>query len=706
MKLVILGIILAQGGLVGLSYLGIDLLPLRWVVGFIFITFVPGYLILRILGLQRLGFIEKLLYTVGLSVAFAMFLGWTLNWFLPLIGIAQPISVLPLLVAFSVSMLIMWGIAYPREEPEIRLKLPTLIKLTALLKPQALCLLGLPILTIIGTRIVFANGNNLALLVMLSLVVVVAMLIATGRLIPPQLYPLAVLTISISLLFHLSLISNDLFGGDVGREFLYQDIVIKQGYWDTTLKSNLNAMMSITILCPVYSIMLKLSSIWVFKVVYMLLFSLVPLALYQAYQKLVSSRVAFLAVFFFMSFPVFFTLAPDVRQPSAEVFLALTLLLFIEKEIPSARKTILLIIFGFAIIVSHYGLTYIYIFYLGATIPLLFLKKSAFRPVYALVFVGFALLWFTIAGGGSPFQSLLNVINKVQIALGTVSYDIMARNPHILQAFGLAPMRGAEITWEIARGFQYAIQLFIVVGAIGMIAKWHKLKSNPTMVVMCLASLVLLGICVVVPVVGKVIRMMRVFHITLFFLAPICVLGGLVIGEKLFRLRRWAMPALTIILVPYFLFTTGFIFEVTNTTACSMPLSLYEEDWAFNTDAEVEAREWLYEKVNPSGHYYGVHTLRKYIYTDAPSVLMREMRPYTAVLKTDLTKIKVYSYIYLRRWNVERQEYRKSASTGAEHYPLSEIWYLDRCEIVYIGEPGYPVIYFIPDSVKDIEGRQ
>jgi uncharacterized membrane protein len=59
---VFLGIQLALLGLVRLAALGFDIPMLRQIVGFIFLTFVPGIFILRI---HNIGLIENLLYSVG-----------------------------------------------------------------------------------------------------------------------------------------------------------------------------------------------------------------------------------------------------------------------------------------------------------------------------------------------------------------------------------------------------------------------------------------------------------------------------------------------------------------------------------------------------------------------------------------------------------------------------------------------------------------
>ena len=62
---VVLAIHLAFCGAIGLDIVGLQIPILRQLIGFIYLTFIPGVIILRILKLHKLGSIETLLYSVG-----------------------------------------------------------------------------------------------------------------------------------------------------------------------------------------------------------------------------------------------------------------------------------------------------------------------------------------------------------------------------------------------------------------------------------------------------------------------------------------------------------------------------------------------------------------------------------------------------------------------------------------------------------------
>ena len=108
----VLAILVAMAGLVGLASLGLDIPALRQGVGFIFLTFLPGILTLRILRIHNINTAESVVYSVGISVAFVMFTGVLVNFLLPVFGISKPISILPLIFAFSVILMTLSAVAY------------------------------------------------------------------------------------------------------------------------------------------------------------------------------------------------------------------------------------------------------------------------------------------------------------------------------------------------------------------------------------------------------------------------------------------------------------------------------------------------------------------------------------------------------------------------------------------------------------------
>jgi uncharacterized membrane protein len=469
--------------------------------------------------------------------------------------------------------------------------------------------------------------------------------------------------------------------------------------WDPTYSSYSNAMLSVVMLAPLYSIMLDLEAVWVFKIIYPIFFSLVPLALFQTYRKQTDDKIAFFAAFFFMSFPVFFSeLTGQIRQPTAELFLALSILLLIKREMNAIRRAVLFIIFGLSIVISHYGLSYFYMIYLSIGLFLLLLWRSAvvnewwqcmvarfsksrhstcidiqrstLSTTYVMLFIVFCVSWYMHVSSGSAFEAVIRIGDHVYQSLSTELFSVKARDPQILQALGLEPMRAADIEWRIARIYQYITQLFIMIGVFGLISNLRKTRFQLEYVVFSLLSIVLIVMCIILPYFAAYLNMSRIYHIALFFLAPFCILGGISTFRWLsrivsvFLLHREAVTstnanlksAVILILVPYYLFTTGFVFELTGAAPTSMPLSLYKTDWSFFTGSEVSARNWI--KIFLQDDYK--------VYADSYGVtqLNQEIPGRTLGFPADDERLKDASYVFLRRWNIVHGEVLSIRTVG------------------------------------------
>jgi uncharacterized membrane protein len=292
---VVLAIQLAMWGVIELDAIGLQIPIIRQFIGFIYLTFIPGILILRILKLHKLGNIETLLYTVGLSIATLMFTGLLMNTFYPFFGISRPISITPLGITISVVVLVLSILSYVRDK---NFSDPAHIDVKDVLSSPALFLCLIPFLSIFGTYLVNFHHDNIILMSLIIILALIVLLIGFDKFIPKNLYPLAVFVIAISLLFHRSLISMYIWGTDIHGEYYLSNLVMGNSYWDSTIPYTVNAMLSIVMLPPIYSIISDMSLTWVLKIIYPILFSLVPLGLYRVYQKQTDDKIAFLACFF------------------------------------------------------------------------------------------------------------------------------------------------------------------------------------------------------------------------------------------------------------------------------------------------------------------------------------------------------------------------------------------------------------------------
>ena len=90
----------------------LDIPFLRQAFGFLFLTLLPGLLILQILKLNKIDFLEKFILSWGLSISFIMFFGLLINYLSLSLGYETQLSTIPLLTLFNVAIITLVIIGY------------------------------------------------------------------------------------------------------------------------------------------------------------------------------------------------------------------------------------------------------------------------------------------------------------------------------------------------------------------------------------------------------------------------------------------------------------------------------------------------------------------------------------------------------------------------------------------------------------------
>jgi uncharacterized membrane protein len=591
-------LLLAVWGLIGLGALGLDIPVLRQIVAFIFLTFIPGILLLRILRIHNVHIIESLLYSVGLSLAFAMAMGVVANFALPPLGISRPIALVPLLLIITIALLLLCLLAYIRDKgfrppsrSDNQASESTWRSFRANPAPYLLAIL-LPLLAILGANLVNAYYNNTLIFALIFVIAIIIGLAAFNKFIPPRVYPFMIFMMALALLYQTTLISDYLVGSDIHIEHYLGNLVVENGYWDVSISGGVNSCLGIVILAPIYSLILNMDIVWLFKVIYPLFFCLAPLALFRIFSLQIKPQNAFLAVVFFISMPTFFMdMTQLVRQQISELFFVLVVLLMVDRKLTLVQRTTLVLIFGFGVVVSYYGLGTAYpIGYLAfGALVLIFIKSRPGRTLWqwligkanplpadltstgafnkkALAVIVVASLIFMFVYYGVTSASLVGPhifggivrVTAEQIIQGITTppalelpgfiQEIIARfpflNPLVREPlaqtalgidFPLASTGGK--VWRI---FQYLVELCLIIGFFRLIFRpsslGHKLKSEYISLTI-VSALILLGIYIL-PTTGYGMGSVRIFGITLLLMSPLFLFGGEVIGYGIVKLGR------------------------------------------------------------------------------------------------------------------------------------------------------------------------
>ncbi|MEM3765642.1 MAG: DUF2206 domain-containing protein [Candidatus Bathyarchaeia archaeon] len=555
----------------------------RQLLYFFYFTFFPGFIFLKLLNLDKFSFAEKILFSVGFSVAFLMLFGLLVNAFGSLFGFFQPLSLLPLMMILNSTVFIGVFSAYLKNE-DFKIWKNGFIEKSIFMFP----FLCLPILSIIGATFVNVYGNNLVLLfTFVAISVLFIGGVVSEKILPSNFYPFAVFMIAIALLYHSSLITNYIipFGSDVPSEYFLFKMTERNALWSTVLPSSFgvglgryNSMLSITVLPTVYSVLSKIDSIWMFKLLFPLIFSFVPLGLYQVWQTYVSKKHAFFAAFLFMALFTFYTeMLGLIRQMIGELFFVLLLLVIVNRDIKHTSKMICFMFFSFALVASHYALAAIFLFFISFALVALFTLKRPRKNINVTMVIFFFTVmftWYIYTSGSATFNSILEVGDYVYRQLGDF-FNPAARGETVLRGLGL---ESPPTIWNaIGRFFAYLTEALIAFGFVGLITKRVKARIENEFFVFSLLGMAFLAMLVLVPGLAKSLNMTRFYHILLFFLSPLCALGGEFIVKLFSRNEREYIVSILLltVLVPYFLFQTNFVYEVVGSDSWSIPLSKY-----------------------------------------------------------------------------------------------------------------------------------
>jgi uncharacterized membrane protein len=427
--------------LIGLDAAGAQIPLLRGLFASVYLLFVPGILVLRALRLHQLGGVRTPLFAVGLSVATIMGTGLLMTTLYPLLGFDRPLALVPVVMTEGVIITFLAVLSYWRDRDPIE---DGIIDRRDVLTPPVLALCVLPFVSIFAAYAMNAYGSNVLLLALIIIIAITALWISTSASVPKELYPLAVFVVAVALLYHGSLISPYVWGWDIQKELYTANAVLANAQWNMHAPGATNAVLSVTLLAPLISIVSGASVVWIFKTIYPLLLALVPVGLFVVFQKQTSDRIALLASFFVIFLFTFFTEIPALaRQEIAELFLVLLLILLVDKGVGSAtgkaRLYALYAVFAASVVVSHYALALIFTAYLVVAWLVLFLvdnpamrrlhradgpsAKPSSRPKrmltlpFVLLFAAFTAAWYATLGSAALSDEIAPTLTQISRAL-------------------------------------------------------------------------------------------------------------------------------------------------------------------------------------------------------------------------------------------------------------------------------------------------
>jgi len=666
----------------------LDIAYVRQILGFIYLTFIPGILLLKALKISNLNPAKSILFSVGLSIALLMFAGLFVNELYPLIGISEPLSDASLMITVNLLTLLLCSISYFRNKNGISLT-------SFSFSPLILFFLCLPLLSVFGTFLVNSSEDNTVLLLMIAMIpVLVALTAISKKLFPSNFYSLALFCIAIALLFHTSLITNYIVGWDVHTEYYVFNFTKNNSRWDAMFNIagryrteflSANSMLSVTILPGIYSEILKTES-FVFKIFYPFVFSLVPVGLYQLWhsqirEKNLSSLGVFLSTFFIVSVGRYATMGGllPAKQMASELFYVLLFLVIFDEKIEPGKRKLLFIIFSAALVVSHYSISYLFLFLIFFTwLSSLFLRfrsstsfstflniKRRITPSLFVLFFVMAFSWYIYTSSSGEFTNFFrNYVDKLIRNFFEDFFSPEARGSKVLTGIGLTA--APSFLHQIGRFFFYITEFFIIIGFVRFIVKRKEMKLDEDYAILTGLNMAILLMAMIIPNFAAMFLMDRFYHVVLLFLAPMCIFGGQTFFMFLLRRKKeFSALFLVLVLIPLFLFETEFVYTISrdysdmDSLALNMnvmnPVRLYGR---ITLEQEVLGAKWLSTHIDMTNSLVAGDSVSPYhvltSYGMIPGDRLRTLSNSTmeGYINLRLEGVDNRTYIYLRRLNI------------------------------------------------------
>jgi uncharacterized membrane protein len=376
-------------------------------------------------------------------------------------------------------------------------------------------------------------------------------ILVTLNIIKPRWYPPIIYLVALGALYSTTLPGLSVNAIDSARELLMSKLALANG-WDTTLYDPSNTSFVVGLLIPSLSLLFNISPEWVYKAIIPTIFALCPVILYLVFRKQLDSKLkAFYASMFFVMMPVFsLEIGSIAKSMVAETLMALCLWVMYT-EWKSWKKCVMMIILAILTMWAHYTVGILLCAFLGCGLAAkwfywilskvkkfeLLEKRSVQSWVIMVVLlcvvvpsyfyyssVAKGLIYNSVSGtaGGGIFKQHTEQELKQAIEAKTLmpSEDNMLLRLALAKDFGEVPLEG-----KLFRIIQYLTQLLIVVGSIWLLFKYRLYKFKIEFLACIGSSFAILFLCIALPSFATIINATRWFHMTLFFLAPMFVLG-------------------------------------------------------------------------------------------------------------------------------------------------------------------------------------
>jgi len=538
--------------------------------------------------------------------------------------------------------------------------------------------ISLLLLTIVGVQLQNSQGTGLLLMICIAIVGGLFVIVGTQKSYNPRNLPILLFGVTLILLYHSSLISDDIWGFDVNIEYFLANKVVQTGLWDPSIPITVNGMLSVTIIGPFFKMVCDTSLVWTIKAIYPLFFALVPLGLYHIFEKQFGRpRIAFFAAIFFISlFTYYTTCLAMIRLEISELYIVLFLVVFFGTKPNPMQKSALLVIFVFCLVISHYATAFFFIAviifaatFLTIERGFILIEVSKKIPLrMALLFIVIAMIWYTYVTSGATLKAGIFVLRGIQ---DSFINEFMSQNSG--QGLSLLTYQIPTLLHNLGRAIQVAAQVIIVVGLVVCFVTKCRTLFDRRFTAFGAASLLILSVALVSPAFAESLSTERIYQMNLIFIAPFFVVGfAWICGMRnslnkhlrTSNTRRNWIKYLSVFLVLFLFFNSGLLYQIANDNPTSISIDS-RLDYPHYSYSEISGAQWLNDNLKNAEVFADYYRFQ----------LMVRLGLQFRIIGNSSSQIPLGSLIYVGTYNINTQEIlaeliQGSANAQHEYRPM------------------------------------
>ena len=285
---------------------------------------------------------------------------------------------------------------------------------------------------------------------------------------------------------------------------------------------------------------------------------------------------------------------------------------------------------------------------------------------YVRLYITFTLAWYMYVSSSSAFNSIVHIGDHIASSIFT---DFL--NPEAAQGWAILTKEAVSPLHSVGKYLHLLSQFFIFVGVLTLLLKRSETKFEKGYAAFAVVNFVICFGGIALPFFASSLNTTRLYQITLIFLAPFCVIGGITVFKMISKVAKasWtdqrvrsSLKILSVFFTVLLLFNTGWVYEVAKDHPGSISLSqesikVYgdaKEKMGFYNcyipEQDVFSARWLSNNRNNVYKIYSddsVTSLKSNVLVSAGLIDYAEI----SVLTNTTSKIPVNSYVYLRYVN-------------------------------------------------------